>query len=100
MIDSVDGSAASAARAWRMDRPHDRGRQVTAADLQAVTHPDAGNVAKNPPLSRVTYLRATPIRVGRSKAENPAMPASQSLGVMLGSAPVQPQALSTGTPDR
>jgi len=50
---------------------------------------------------RVTYLRATPIRVARSKAENPATPAPLvGVGVMLGSAPVQPQALPTGTPDR
>ena len=49
---------------------------------------------------RVTYLRATPIRVARSKAENPATPAPPvGVGVMLGSAPVQPQALPTGTPD-
>jgi hypothetical protein len=50
---------------------------------------------------RVTYLRATPIRAPRSKAENPATPVPLvGVGVMLGLVPVQPQALPTGTPDR
>ena len=50
---------------------------------------------------RVTYLRATHIRVARSKAENPATPVPLvGVGVMLGPVHVQPHPLSTGTPDR
>ena len=67
--------------------------------LMRATHGEYRRIDPNA-IVRVTYLRATPIRVSRSKAENPAAPMLQSVGVMLGSAPVQPQALPTGTPDR
>lgn len=67
--------------------------------LMRATHGEYRRIDPNA-IVRVTYLRATPLRVGRSKAENPAAPALHGVGVMLGSAPVQPQALSSGTSDR
>jgi len=68
--------------------------------LMRATHGEYRRIDPNA-IIRVTYLRATPIVVAaRSKAENPATPTLCSVGVTMGSAPVQPQALPTGTVDR
>lgn len=68
--------------------------------LMRATHGEYRRIDPNA-IIRVTYLRATPIVVAaRSNAENPATPTLCSVGVTLGSAPVQPQALPSGTVDR